>query len=33
MIGMDLEWKGDFIDSSNHTPAIMQIFSHEGGIV
>ncbi len=30
---MDLEWKTDFIDKVNPTPAILQLFSHEGGYI
>jgi len=33
MIGMDLEWKPEFIDNTKPTPAILQIFSHEEGYI
>ncbi len=33
MIGMDLEWKTDFIDKVNPTPAILQLISHEKGYI
>ena len=33
MIGMDLEWKSEFIDNVNPTPAILQLFSHDGGYI
>ena len=33
MVGIDLEWKVEFIQKINPKPAILQLFSHEGGYI